>query len=164
MIDVASWKESFSAGNFYDLAISCIYDIHSRGKVPLLVGGTGFYMNWLLRGKPKGPPTTPEIMDQVIKELDGKSWNECFELLKNVDPEYSASLVPNDFYRLQRAFAIYKMTGKKLSEFLPSKNLETTDHSTFFLNFFIPMSFLERLNSNRVHYSLEKMNCSNKIK
>ena len=121
MIDLVSWKQPFSAGDYYDQCVALIREIHQRGKVPLVVGGTGFYMSWLLHGKPQGPPTTPEVMTRVNDSLKGKSWTEALAMLRQVDPEYADTIVPNDFYRIQRALAIHIMTGRPLSAYRPSE-------------------------------------------
>ena len=123
LIDIVSWKQDFSVGDYYEACFQCIQDIISAGKVPLVVGGTGFYMNWLLRGKAE-PPEIPEpVYLSVKKELSGKTWEESFKILKTVDPTYAASLAENDFYRLERALAVHRHTGKPNSSFyFPNRN------------------------------------------
>lgn len=104
-----------------------------RGKVAILVGGTGFYMDWLVKGRPSAPQTDPAVMSKVEEELAGlDSWTAKLERLKEVDPEYASSLCGNDEYRLKRALCVYRQTGNPLSSFKRG-NAETFDWRCFYL-------------------------------
>jgi tRNA dimethylallyltransferase len=117
LIDIVPWYSDYSVGDYYDACMACIKQVTKTGKIPLVVGGTGFYMNWLLRGKAK-PPYIPEDCYQKVKEeLKGQDWNHAFSLLRDVDPVYASTLSENDFYRLERAYAVYKHTGMPNSSF-----------------------------------------------
>lgn len=87
--------------------------------MPILVGGTGFYLEWLMRGRPAAPPTDPSVLRQVEDEMgaDGSVWDTSLERLRAVDPQYAAQLLPNDYYRLKRALCVYRATGAPLSSF-----------------------------------------------
>ena len=117
LVDIVSWNQDFSAGDYYDACSICIQKIISSGKVPLIVGGTGFYMNWLLRGKAEPPEVPENVYFEVKRELSGKTWDESLSLLRAKDPEYALTLTENDFYRLERAIAVFKYTGKPNSSF-----------------------------------------------
>ena len=73
LIDVLPPAAEFSAGDFYDLARPAIADILGRGRVPVVVGGTGFYLRWLIRGKPATAPSSPEAQRRAV-ELVQAAW------------------------------------------------------------------------------------------
>jgi tRNA dimethylallyltransferase len=119
LLDVVSWREEFTAADFYEQCVELIKQIHQRNRVPVVVGGTGFYMDWLLRGRPKAPPTDPEILAQIEAELatDNGCWQQSIARLRATDPEYAKVLLPNDYYRLKRALSVHRATGQPLSSF-----------------------------------------------
>ena len=135
LLDLVDWTEEFTAANFYDHCSAKIEEITGRDKIPILVGGTGFYLDWILRGRPSAPPTDPEALKAVETDLDETSWENCFKLLQEVDPEYSKVILANDFYRLKRALAVHKATGFPLSHYkrAPSKLIESYDFRCFFI-------------------------------
>ncbi|KAG1677586.1 hypothetical protein FOA52_014484 [Chlamydomonas sp. UWO 241] len=69
LIDVRDHTEEYSAGDFSDEARAAVADILSRGRMPIVVGGTGFYLRWLTHGKAQGPRTTPEAAAHVSAAL-----------------------------------------------------------------------------------------------
>ena len=118
LIDIANFSSDYSAGHFYLDCIDVIEDIHKRRKIPILVGGTGLYMKWILNGKTTTPEISAKTKYQVKKMLKGfEGWDEALDALKQRDPEYASSLYRNDFYRLERALQITIETGKVLSCF-----------------------------------------------
>jgi tRNA dimethylallyltransferase len=131
LIDLVEWNDLFSAGHYYDRCIETIQEIHRRGKIPLLVGGTNFYLTWLLQGKPSAPVATEEVMDRVHSMTRNKTWQESLELLSKYDPVYASTLHTNDFYRLHRALSIILMTGQPLSTFAPTSTSLSTDSHLF---------------------------------
>lgn len=136
LLDLVDWTEEFTAADFYDHCTQKIEEIVGRDKVPILVGGTGFYLDWILRGRPSAPPTDPEALKVVEADLvDESDWDKSFEKLQQVDPEYSKVILANDFYRLKRALAVYQATGFPLSHYKrsPAKLLETYDFRCFFI-------------------------------
>ena len=138
LLDLVDWTEEFTAADFYDHCTAKIEEIAKRDRVPILVGGTGFYLDWILRGRPSAPPTDPEALKLVEEEIgkDGDDdWEKAFELLEKVDLEYSKVILKNDFYRLKRALAVHRATGFPLSHYKrkPSKLLESYDFRCFFI-------------------------------
>lgn len=118
LIDFVDLDTPFTAADFYDKCFETMEDILSRKKVPILVGGTGFYLDWLVRGRPSAPHTDPDTMKLVNEEVDALlSWQDKIALLRSVDPEYAERLLDNDVYRLKRALTVYRQTGRPLSSF-----------------------------------------------
>jgi tRNA dimethylallyltransferase len=107
---------SFSVADYTALAGEKIADIHSRGKVPVIVGGTGLYINSLLENV-----SFPEIKrdDALRKALEReaaeKGSEELFKRLEECDPETAAQLHPNNLVRVIRAIEVFELTGQKIS-------------------------------------------------
>ena len=103
----------FSAGTFYERARQATADILSRGRVPIVVGGTMMYMRWYLRGKPAAPQPSLEVRAEVEQELEreGWDWERGLERLQRYDPARAAQLHRNDWYRLRRALEVCRTTG-----------------------------------------------------
>ena len=117
MIDVVAPTESFSVSDYERLALPILNDIVARGKVPVVVGGTSFYLDALLYKRTLGGAPADESVRQkyeAIFEREGKE--ALFALLKEVDPASAEVLHPNDKKRVIRALEIYELTGKRKSE------------------------------------------------
>ena len=117
MIDVVEPTESFSVSDYERLALPILEDIVARGKVPILVGGTSFYLDALLYQRTLGGAPADEGIRQkyeAIFEREGKE--ALFALLQEIDPASAEVLHPNDKKRVIRALEIYELTGKRKSE------------------------------------------------
>jgi len=115
LIDFIDPKESYSVSQFCDDATSLINDIHGRGKVPLLVGGTMLYFKALKDGLADMPKTDEKIRQQVKQDLDKNGLEFLHNELKKIDPETAERLHVNDSQRITRAVEVFRMTGKALS-------------------------------------------------
>eukprot|EP00615_Pteridomonas_danica_P008521 CAMPEP_0114367838 /NCGR_PEP_ID=MMETSP0101-20121206/30367_1 /TAXON_ID=38822 ORGANISM="Pteridomonas danica, Strain PT" /NCGR_SAMPLE_ID=MMETSP0101 /ASSEMBLY_ACC=CAM_ASM_000211 /LENGTH=383 /DNA_ID=CAMNT_0001517681 /DNA_START=184 /DNA_END=1332 /DNA_ORIENTATION=- len=102
--------EKFTAGRFVREARNCIDDVLSRGKVPVICGGTPMYLQWLVHGPPDAPPSDPTLALQIAKQLQPfeatKDWASGIKLLSDLDPTRANALQTNDWYRLGRALEI----------------------------------------------------------
>ncbi len=109
LLDVASPKRRFTASEFKKLAEKAILDISGRKKIPIICGGTGFYIDALLGDKqiPEVPPN-----EKLRKQLEKKSVEELFEMLKKMDPERAKTIERENPRRLVRAIEICKALGK----------------------------------------------------
>ena len=117
MIDVAEPDEDFSVARYVEMAAACVDDILSRGKLPIVAGGTGLYIDSLLSGRTFAAfqPESP-----LRGELEGRLAREGGEALlaelSKVDPDTAARLHPNDSKRIVRALEIWLTTGKTMTE------------------------------------------------
>ena len=111
MIDIAEPETDYSAGLYLKDAEKIIKDILLRGKVPIIAGGTGLYLNILLMNYdlPKVEP------DYDLREKLKKTDN-LYEILSSLDPQTALEIDPNDRKKLIRAIEIVKLTGKPLSK------------------------------------------------
>lgn len=117
MIAVADPKESWSVAKFAEMADACIQDILARGKVPILVGGTGLYLDALVRGidfaaGDSSGETRAMLQNRVAKE----GIEPLFAELKKIDPVAAAKLHLKDEKRIIRAMEIYLETGETITE------------------------------------------------
>lgn len=118
LIDVVYPDEEFSVSVFRDMAGKYIDDILNRGKLPMVVGGTGLYINSLTHSLDfTGAVGDPEYRSQLMEMSREKGNLYVHEMLKNIDPESYARLHPNDLKRIIRALEVYKHTGKTISEY-----------------------------------------------
>ena len=117
MIDVADPREKFSVHDFETLALPVVEDILSRGKVPVLCGGTGFYMNAILfRSGFGGTAADGAVREKYAAYAQEHGKQALHDLLAQRDPESAQKLHPNDVRRVVRALEIFELTGRKKSE------------------------------------------------
>lgn len=116
LLDILDPQQRFSAADFVSRAAGCIRDICARGKLPIIAGGTGLYIESLV----KGIRFTEEIFSpQVRRELEQQAEElgaeEMHRRLAAVDPEYAAGLHPNNRGRVLRALELYQQTGHTMT-------------------------------------------------
>jgi tRNA dimethylallyltransferase len=108
--------QSISVADYERRAYPALQEILSRSKLPLITGGTGFYIKAILRGTWAVPAKDPELRDRLKKLETQKGKGHLHKLLHRVDPESSRTVPAADSYRVQRALEIYFQTGMKRSE------------------------------------------------
>jgi tRNA dimethylallyltransferase len=104
------------------LAGEACRDIYRRGKLPVVSGGTGFYLKNFIRGLPESPPSDPQIRAAVKADLVQKGAAALMEELAAGDAESAARIHPNDTYRLTRALEVFRLTGRPLSSFRQNRS------------------------------------------
>jgi len=115
MIDVAMPWEDYSAARYVSEATSCIDDILSRGKLPVIVGGTGLYIDSLLCGRVFAARGGTELRKALENEYDEAGGERMLQKLREADAVSAGKLHPNDKKRIVRALEVYKTTGKTIS-------------------------------------------------
>lgn len=121
MIDLVEPTFDYSAGLYKKQAYKIIKDIASRGKIPIVVGGTGLYTDILLKGFDL-PELEPD--KDLRKKLNNLSAEELYKILESKDNEGAKTIEQNDKKKLIRAIEIITLTGKKLSEARGKSNSE----------------------------------------
>lgn len=117
LIDVAEPTESFSVSDYERLALPVVQSLLSRGKTPVICGGTGFYINSVLYKSQFGKTgANPEIRKKYETYLEENGKERLHALLKECDPESASRLHPNDTKRVVRALEIFETTGRKKSD------------------------------------------------
>ena len=117
MIDVADPREDWSVARWAEAASAAADDILARGKVPVVVGGTGLYIEALLTGRSYGAaPEDTGLRERLSAEYDAQGAQAFRERLRAVDPERAEKLAPADKKRLVRALEVYLLTGETITE------------------------------------------------
>ena len=117
MIGIADPRESWSAGRYARAAIPIVDDILSRGKLPILVGGTGLWMEAVVRGRTFAPGQVGSAVREALeREREERGMAPLLSELRRVDPASAAKLHPSDEKRILRALEVYRETGIPLSE------------------------------------------------
>jgi tRNA dimethylallyltransferase len=117
LIDIRNPDEQFSAGDFVRLADECCAQIAARGALPVVSGGTGFYLRNFILGLPEVPPSNPGIRAALKGELGLHGSRTLMEELARVDPESAGRIHVNDTYRLLRALEVFRLSGRPLSSY-----------------------------------------------
>ena len=115
LIDLISPEEAYSAARFRDDALAAMAAITTRGKVPLLVGGTMLYFKALLEGLAELPQACPATRAEIDAFAAARGWPAVHAELARVDPATAARLHATDAQRLQRALEVFRLTGRPLS-------------------------------------------------
>ncbi len=117
MVAVADPAESWSAARFACEADRCVQDILARGRLPVLVGGTGLYLDAVVTGRTFAPGQAGGAVREALeRELAERGSADLLEELRAVDPETAARLHPADEKRILRALEVWRETGKTKSE------------------------------------------------
>ena len=134
MIDVKEPTENFSVAEYREYAKKYIDDILSRGKLPIIVGGTGLYMKGLLFPLELGKTDKNEKIREKYKRIaQEKGGAYLLEYLKQIDPKSAEKLHDKDINRIIRAIEIFELTGKKKSDYQTKMESEF-DYKLIFLN------------------------------
>jgi len=116
MIDVVMPFEEYSVSRYVEVAVPVVNDIISRGKVPIIVGGTGLYIESLIAGRLFAPEDKAQLREELSEEYDKIGGVQMLDELRKYDPDSAAVLHPNDKKRVVRAVEIYRLTGHTMSE------------------------------------------------
>ena len=116
MLDVAEPGEAYSVSRYVEEATACVEDILARGKLPIICGGTGLYIDGLIRGTDYQPAGTDNgIREQLDGEWEAQGAEEMMARLAAVDPDSAARLHLSDKRRILRALEVYIATGETIT-------------------------------------------------
>jgi len=117
LVDVAEPSEQFNAGRFVSEAERLIREVGERGKIPVVSGGTAFYMTSLLYGMPEAPPVDPSTRERLREKERAEGHAALYRELQERDPDGAARIHENDRYRIMRALEVLETTGRSLFSF-----------------------------------------------
>ncbi len=127
LIDVVNPDEHYDANCFVNDTFVALRGIYSRGKLPLITGGTGLYLKALIEGLFDGEANNPELRGKLRQRLNNEGSSKLHEELKMIDGKSAEKIHMNDTHRLLRALEIYYSTGKTWTEHLEKQtNLKNT--------------------------------------
>lgn len=116
LINILDPSEKFSAGLFKEKATAIIDDLHKRGKIPLVVGGTGLYIRSLTKGLFEGPGADESLRERLKEEEKVHGKGHLYNKLLKIDPAAAVKIEPNDLRRTIRALEVSLKTEKGISE------------------------------------------------
>ncbi|RXY99194.1 tRNA (adenosine(37)-N6)-dimethylallyltransferase MiaA [Fictibacillus sp. S7] len=155
LIDIKDPCDSFSAAEFQDRAKTCITDINKRGKLPIIVGGTGLYIRSVTHKYMFSTASGDEHYRKKLEDLHsekGADW--LYAILQEKDPESATRIHPNNVRRVIRALEIYHVTGKTMTETL--KEQEQSQESPYDLRL-IGLSMERSLLYKRINERVDQM-------
>ena len=125
LIDIRDPAQPYSAADFRVDALREMAEITSKGRIPLLVGGTMLYFKVLKEGLANLPEANEVVRAEILLEAQTHGWPYIHQKLATIDPVTAARLTPNDSQRLQRALEVYYITGTPLSVLHQAQEIQT---------------------------------------
>lgn len=153
LLDIRSPEESFSVWDFQREAKKAISEIYAQGKIPIVVGGTGFYIQALLYdiAFEDSPPT--EVRKKLELEAEEKGFAFLYERLREVDFEATEKIHANNHKRILRALEFYELTGEKISE----HNRVQSQKESVYEEYFYVLNMERQLLYSRIEQRVDKM-------
>ena len=115
LIDIVEPSDEYTAAQFARDAAPIVADIHARGRLPVVAGGTGFYFRALTRGLFPGPGRDVALRGRLEEIAGRRDVTMLHRMLRKVDPESAVRIQPRDLKRLVRALEVYYLTGRPLT-------------------------------------------------
>lgn len=115
LIDILDPDEPYTAADYRRDALAAIEDIHARGAVAVIAGGTALYLRALLHGLSESPAGDPVIRAELARRAEQEGWPALHAELQRLDPVAAARIHPNDRVRIERALEVARLTGEPLS-------------------------------------------------
>ena len=154
MLSVAEPGEDFSVGRYCAMATPIVEDIVARGKTAIVAGGTGLYMDSLIRGNDFAPVPSTGMRESLETRADAEGMEAMLNLLTQIDPEAAAKLHLADRKRILRALEVYYETGRTITE----HNRMTQDKPPKFQPLWLGLDFEDRAELyRRIDLRVEKM-------
>ena len=123
LIDIRTPDQQYNVSDFVDDADRACREIASRGKTPVICGGTGFYIRNFLFGVAPSPVSDPELREKLKARIATEGNAALYKELESIDPTSAAKIHPNDAYRICRALEVYYLSGKTRTEFAKEPKL-----------------------------------------
>lgn len=157
LIDIVNPDEEFSVALFRKYADYAINEIINKGKVPIIVGGTGLYINSLTYSLnfTESPPDK-EYREYLTNLAQKYGPNYLHDMLKEIDIEAAKNIHPNNVKRVIRALEVYKNTGKKISEYQAETKLNEPDYNFAYIALDMPRDVLYDRINKRVDLMFKK--------
>jgi tRNA dimethylallyltransferase len=151
MVDVASPVEEYSAARYARAAASVIRDITARGKLPILVGGTGFYYRALTRGLFEGPGRDEPLRRRLERVAARKGPDRLHRWLARVDPASAERVQARDVKRVVRALEVWRLTGRPLTDHFSDTASPLPEYEVTTIALQIPPELTAERVARRVH-------------
>lgn len=149
LIDFIEPDKSFSVADYVNLAHECIKDINKRGKIPIIAGGTGLYINSLIDNiKFTETESSPQLREQLRDKIEKEGIQSLLDELRQFDPVSADTLHPNNKGRIIRAIEIYRLTGITMTEHIKRSKIEGSPYNPCIigLNYKIRQNLYDKIN------------------
>ncbi len=147
LIDCVDPSEEFDAGRYVKTADKAIEDILSRGKLPIITGGTGLYIKALLNGLFRSESVCAKTLTRLTRELEEKGSHALHEQLTKCDPKAASKIHPNDAFRVIRALEVFQTTGNRISERQEGHNFDDRKYSALKIGLYLErIQLYDRIN------------------
>lgn len=147
-------EQKMSAAAYTDLALETIAEVRSRGKLPILVGGTGLYLRSVLQPLAPIPPIPDDIRQRIQQDCEERGPNLLHGDLRKIDPTLADRLHPNDRQRIMRGLEVFEATGKPLSVW-HEETADARDFKTLKMGVGMPLPELTPYLYKRIDVMLE---------
>ncbi len=117
LVDTHDPSEHYHAGEFVEAVDGLVPAITDRGRLPVIAGGTAFYLEAYLFGLPGTPQANMKIREELVHRYESEGLDALRSELAEVDPAAEARIAPNDWYRVVRALEVFRCSGRALSTF-----------------------------------------------
>lgn len=124
LIDIRDPTEVYSAADFRDDSFTLIQDIHKRGAIPVLSGGTMLYYRACFKGLSPLPAADAEVRQRLDAQAAAIGWEKMHQRLGVIDPHAAERIHPNDPQRIQRALEVYEISGRTLTDWHRAQQME----------------------------------------
>lgn len=155
LIDVVDPDKPFSAGEWVRLASVAVSGIIARGRLPILSGGTGFYIEAFQHGLTGNIVSDPHVRDMLEREFAVKGSPALFERLREIDPQRASELHENDTFRIMRALKVYHITGRTFTQLRNDPRMTGGDYEYYVIGSALERQQLYRRIGQRVDAMIE---------
>jgi tRNA dimethylallyltransferase len=131
LVDIIEPYQEYSAGQYAVDAAAIIRELQAESKVPIVCGGTGFYIKSLLEGLFEAPAIPATIREDLRALEDSKGTEYLNNMLKKIDPLSAERIHPNDSYRIKRALEVWITTGKGMGQHWEEQKSSGRDYKPF---------------------------------
>lgn len=156
LVDILDPTEPYSAGDFARRAREALRDVTERGRVPIVVGGSGLYLKALLEGLSPLPRRDEEIRGRLKERVRTEGVETLHEELAQVDPETAEKVAPRDRQRIVRALEVHAVSGRPMSALLREKSPDFVPVDAVRIGLTLPRSILYDHIAGRIRDMVEK--------
>ena len=154
LIDLVDPGDTFNAGRYRRAAMVEIERLHSAGRVPFIVGGTGLYIRTVVKGLCPAPQADPDVRADLRKLRTDRGRDGLYTELMRVDPETATRLHPNDESKVMRALEVYRLSGRPLSTMQAEHGFQETPFSALLIGLERRKETLYRRIEERIDWQL----------
>ncbi|MBF0225250.1 MAG: tRNA (adenosine(37)-N6)-dimethylallyltransferase MiaA [Desulfobacterales bacterium] len=155
LISIIEPDEAFDAGKYSQIAKNVIEEINLKGKLAIIVGGTGLYIKALIHGLFRGDSANESILEQLKKEAGIYGSEYLHNKLASFDPDSAKKIHPNDLFRIIRAIEIYESTGIPISKHQNKHGFSDAQFDALKIGLNIERNLLYEKINDRVHEMLK---------